>query len=107
MGTDGAPCFRGDDCGVSVVSETVFARAPVARISFAAPPGASYDTMRLLIGLGLALLLLVVAAVLLRRTDWSPIGEAAAPEIDDAEYADLDAIIAALPPIEDESVPVP
>ncbi len=107
VGTAGASCFRGDDCGVSVVSETVFARAPVARISFAPPPGASYDTMRLLIGIGLALLLLVVAAVLLRRTDWAPIGEAAAPEIDDAEYADLDAIIASLPPIEDESVPVP
>ncbi len=34
------------------------------------------------------------------RTDWSAIGEAAAPEIDNAEYADLDAIVAALPPEE-------
>ena len=40
------------------------------------------------------------AAWLLRSTDWAPVGEAAAPEIDDAEYADLDAIIAALPPEE-------
>ena len=39
------------------------------------------------------------------RADWSAVGEAAAPEIDDAEYADLDAIIAALPPEEDEVRP--
>ena len=38
-------------------------------------------------------------------TDWSAVGEAAAPEIDDAEYADLDAIIAALPPEEEELAP--
>ena len=106
VGSDGAPCFRGDDCGISVASERVFVRAPVVPISYAAPPGAAYDTPRLLFGLALALVLLAIAAVLLRRTDWSPIGEAAAPEIDEAQYADLDAIIAALPPVEDEPVPV-
>ncbi len=106
VGAERAPCFRGDDCGVSVASAEVFARAPVVPISFAAPPGATYDSTRLVIGLGFALFLLAIAAALLRRTDWSPVGEAAAPEIDDAEYADLDAIIAALPPVEDESVRV-
>ena len=104
VGTERTSCFRGDDCGVSVASATVFARAPVVPISFAAPPGAVYDSTRLLSGLGIALMLLLVAAGLLRRTDWSPVGEASAPEIDDAEYADLDAIIAALPPAEDEPV---
>ena len=104
VGTERASCFRGDDCGVSVTSATVFARAPVVPISFAAPPGAAYDATRLLVGLGIALMLLLVAAGLLRRTDWSPVGEASAPEIDDAEYADLDAIIAALPSVEDEPV---
>ena len=104
VGTERAPCFRGDDCGISVASRDVFARAPVVPISFAAPPGADYDPTRLALGLGLAVLLLAIAAVLIRRTDWSAVGEAAAPEIDDAEYADLDAIIAALPPEEDESV---
>ncbi len=107
VGADRASCFRGDDCGVSVASAAVFARAPVVPISFAAPPGAAYDSTRLLIGLGIALVLLAIAAALLRRTDWSPVGEAAAPEIDDAEYADLDAIIAALPPVEDEYVSTP
>ena len=43
-------------------------------------------------------------AWLILRTDWSAVGEAAAPEIDDAEYADLDAIIAALPPEEEDEL---
>jgi hypothetical protein len=83
----------------------VFARAPVVPITFAAPPGAAYDPTRLALGLALASILVAIAAWLILRSDWSAVGEAAAPEIDDAEYADLDAIIAALPPEEDELVP--
>ena len=104
VGADRVRCGRGDDCGVSVASKDVFARAPVVPISFAAPPGAAYDPTRLLVGLGLAVLLAAIAIAILRRTDWSAVGEAAAPEIDDAKYADLDAIIAALPPEEEEVV---
>ena len=102
VGARRASCRRGNDCGVSVASDTVFARAPVVPISFAAPPGADYDPARLVLGLALVVLLVAVAGGLLLRTDWSAVGEAAAPEIDDALYADLDAIIAALPPEEDE-----
>lgn len=54
-----------------------------------------YDPVRLTMGVGLAVMFLVTAAVLVRTTDWSAVGEASAPEIDDAEYADLDAIAAA------------
>ena len=104
VGAVGAACLRGDDCGVSVSSDDVFARAPVVPITFAAPPGADYDPTRLALGLGIAAFLALLASVLIRRTDWAPVGEAAAPEIDDAEYADLDAIIAALPPEESELV---
>lgn len=104
VGAQGVRCSRGDDCGISVASDDVFARAPVVPISFAAPPGADYDPTRLALGLGLAVLLVASATWMIRRTDWSAVGEAAAPEIDDAEYADLDAIIAALPPEEDELV---
>ncbi len=39
VGRDGRACARGDDCGISVASDDVFARAPVVPISFAAPPG--------------------------------------------------------------------
>jgi hypothetical protein len=98
-------CARGDECAVSVVARGSAARAPVVRVSFAAPAGAAYDPTRLLIGLGVALLLAAAAGWLILRSDWAAVGEAAAPEIDDAEYADLDAIIAALPP-EEEDDPV-
>ena len=59
-------------------------------------PRANYDPVRLPVGLGAAVVSLSTAAMLVRRTDWSAVGEAAAPQIDDAVYADLDAIVAAL-----------
>lgn len=102
VGRERLPCRGGEPCGVSVASETLFARAPVVPITFAASPGAAYNPTRLAAVLAGAALLLAVATWLVRRTDWSPVGEALAPEIDDAEYADLDAIIAALPPEDDE-----
>ena len=101
VGSQRIPCGRDAVCGISVASADVFTRAPVVAISFASPGGAVYNSNRVAIGLALALVLLGLATWFLRRTDWSPVGEAAAPEIDDAEYADLDAIIAALPPEED------
>lgn len=94
-------CGPGHTCGVSVASETVFARAPVVPVTFATPAGAGYDSTRLAAGLAAAALLLGVAARLVRRTDWTPVGEEAAPEIDEAEYADLDALVAATPPEDD------
>jgi hypothetical protein len=100
VGIAGASCGRDDPCGISVGSPDVFARAPVVPITFAGPPGAAYDPTRLLVGLALAVLLAAIAAWLIMRTDWSAVGEADAPEIDDVDYADLDAIIAALPPEE-------
>jgi hypothetical protein len=87
----------GRACGVSVASPEVFARAPVVPIGFAGPAGAAYDSTRVVVGLAVAAFMLGLAIWLIRCTDWSPIGEEAAPEIDDADYADLDAIVAALP----------
>lgn len=108
VGTEGARCFRSDQCGVSVFSDSVFTRAVVTPISFEGPSGARYSTGRLMLWLGVAALFIVIAAVVLRRTDWSAVGEAAAPEIDDAGYADLDAIIASLPPdVEDSTLKAP
>ncbi len=98
VGRSQASCFRGDPCGISVVSDTVVVRARVVPIFFAAPPGADYDRLRLSFGLGMACLFIGMCAWLIVRTDWSEVGEAKAPQIDNAEYADLDAIIAALPP---------
>jgi hypothetical protein len=41
-----------------------------------------YDPLRLAAGLGLAVLLLVVALWLVRTTDWRPPSEADTPELD-------------------------
>ena len=84
-------------CVIAVLADRVDVRVDPVRITFAALPGAVYDPIRLGVGLGLAALLTGLAAWLVDRTDWSPLGGAAAPEIDDAAYADLDAIIAAMP----------
>jgi hypothetical protein len=100
VGTSGVECGRGRTCGIVVVGERTYARAAAVPISFAAPPGADYDPTRVVTGLGVAALLVGSAGWVIRRTDWSPVGELAAPEIDEAEYADLDAIVAALPPEE-------
>jgi hypothetical protein len=99
VGTEGIPCRHDQPCGVSVASETVFARTAVVPISFT-PPGANYDPARTSAGLAVAAALLASVTWLVRRTDWTPIGEAHAPEIDDADYADLDALVAAQPPQE-------
>ena len=101
VGSQRIPCGRDAVCGISVASADVFTRAPVVAISFASPGGAVYNSNRVAHRSRVAIVLLGLAIWFLRRTDWSPVGEAAAPEIDDAEYADLDAIIAALPPEED------
>jgi hypothetical protein len=99
-----ASCPRRSQCSLAVRSPQSFVRSSVVPLAFASPPGAAYDPGRVAAGTALASLLLGAALYVIRRSDWSPVGEEAAPEIDDAVYADLDAIIAALPP-EDEPVP--
>jgi hypothetical protein len=94
VGSDRLPCDRRSPCAISVAGEALAAHAPVAVVSFADPPGADYDAGRLIGGLALTLLLLLSAWLLVRRTDWAPVGEMAAPEIDASEYADLDAMVA-------------
>jgi hypothetical protein len=89
---------------VAVVVLGLGAARSVDAVSARLPPGsdavsavgAEYDPVRLTAGLGVAALLLATAALFVHATDWSAVGEAAAPEIDDVEYADLDAIVAAL-----------
>ena len=102
VGTGRVPCDPSHRCAISVASDTAFVRSNAVPIVFAKPPGVDYEPMRLALGLGVALALLLLVVWLLRSTDWSAVGEAAAPEIDDAEYADLDALIALLPPEEED-----
>jgi hypothetical protein len=100
VGRDRVACEE-STCTVGVRSSTAFVRADPVRLHLAPPRPVDYDRRRLLAGLVVAGALLAFAASFVRRTDWSPVGEEAAPEIDDAEYADLDALVAAMPPEED------
>jgi hypothetical protein len=101
VGTKHLTCRRGRTCGISVVSDAQLVPALVLPITFGSIPGADYTLGRLLGGLAAAVLLLAIVGWLLRRTDWSPTGEEASPEIDEADYADLDAILATFSPDED------
>jgi hypothetical protein len=53
-------------------------------VTFAAGPSATYDSARLLSGLLIAGLLLLLACVLVRATDWRKPTEADTPELDRA-----------------------
>jgi hypothetical protein len=72
---------RCDDCGIVVLSGV---RDVVVPISFTARPSPRYDASRLAAGLVAATLLVLAAAVIVRRTDWRPPSEAATPELDAA-----------------------
>jgi hypothetical protein len=105
VGSQRHPCDWRHRCAIVVDSDEAFTRAPARPVAFASPPGAGYDPGRLVIGVFIAGMFLAVVLWLAFFTDWSPIGEAAAPEIDEADYADLDAIIDALDRLEErESV---
>lgn len=103
VGARHLPCDDDHACAVVVLGDRADVRVAPVRITFGALPGAAYDPTRLGVGLALAVLFAGLTTWIVRRTDWSPIGEAAAPEIDQAVYADLDAIVAALPPDQDVS----
>lgn len=96
VGAEGLTCEK-SRCVIAVLEDRIGVRVDPVQVTFSALPGADYDPTRLGVGLGVAALLAGFATWLVRRTDWSPVGEAAAPEIDDAHYADLDAIIGAMP----------
>ncbi len=101
VGSDRVRCGRRRTCGISVVAESTLVRAPVVPVGFAVQPGAGYDALRLGLGIGGSVMLATAAIWLIHRTDWSAIGEEAAPEIDNVQYADLDAIVESLPPEDD------
>lgn len=85
LGTAGARCGPRDDCGVQVVTSAGFVAAPVVPLQFSLGPGASYNRTRLAVGFGVGGLLLLLAIVLVRRTDWTKPTEAATPEVDAAD----------------------
>lgn len=97
LGSSRVTCGGELACGVAVIGPGTSTAARVVPVSFRSLVGPDYSAGRLVIGLVVAAGLLLAAVALVRGTDWSPVGEARAPEIDEAEYADLDAIVATLP----------
>lgn len=85
LGASGVRCGPRDPCEVLVVTEAGYVAAPGVPLHFSLGPGASYNGARLAVGLSAAALLVVVALVVVRRTDWTKPTEAATPEVDAAD----------------------
>lgn len=90
VGADRVACGRRVACAMVVASERAVVRALPARLQFGEADGATYDAGRVLVGIGGAVALLLVAVWLARSTNWMPPPEADGQSIDDADYADLD-----------------
>ena len=88
VGSDRAVCGRGAKCGIVVSQPRSALPAPVVQVSFANGPTARYQTSRWLTGLAIALVLLAVAFLLARTTDWRKPSEANTPDLDRATLTD-------------------
>ncbi len=82
-------------------------RASAVPITFAGRAGPDYETGRLATGLGIALALVALATGIAVTGEWRPPQEASTPAMDDAEYADLDAMVAAQDAAERDARPPP
>jgi hypothetical protein len=89
VGTEQIACGRETPCGVVVQSPSGVAAGPVVVVDFSLGPAASYSAARVLVGLGIAVLLLVLAAYLIRTTDWRKPSEAETPDLDSASLIEL------------------
>jgi Neocarzinostatin family len=75
-------CQRGHPCSVAVTSAEGAVQWSLASLSIAGRPGVRYEGRRLLSGLLVAAALAVLAAALVRQTDWTP--------VEGDPFADLD-----------------
>jgi hypothetical protein len=89
VGSEGAACGRDARCGVVVQEESSAVPAPVVPVTFTAGASADYDSVRLTIGVALALVLLAVSFFLVHRTDWRKPTEADTPDLDRAVLSDF------------------
>ncbi|MGH9164477.1 MAG: hypothetical protein ACRDZW_03050 [Acidimicrobiales bacterium] len=85
VGRQGARCGPQHGCAVVVLTGDGFESAATFPVRYSLGPGADYDAGRLAVGLAVAFTLLVLAAALVRRTDWSRPTEADTPEMDAAD----------------------
>ena len=85
LGPDSALCGPRRLCGVSVVVGSGFVTAPATPVEFSLGPGVAYEADRLVPGIGMAIVLVALAVVIARRTDWTKPTEAASPALDRAD----------------------
>jgi hypothetical protein len=76
---------RGSASRLAVLSEDVWARATVVRLTFREPAGPSLATRQTVLALAVTVALLAIAAWLGLRTDWRAPSEAATAELDAAQ----------------------
>jgi hypothetical protein len=88
IGSAGASCGRGATCGIVVSDGSSSVPAPVVPIALSAGTAASYDPVRWLSGMAVALALLALAFLLARTTDWRKPSEADTPDLDRAAFID-------------------
>ena len=67
-------CSRGSACAITVLVPGQVVRVEATQLLFAGGPSADYTGWRVLAGLLVALLLLAFGALVIRRTDWTPVG---------------------------------
>lgn len=91
---DVARC-QADGCRVALFVDDQPVRSRTVLLDVVRGSAVDYDRRRVAAGTAAALVLLALAAALVRRTDWRPPSQAASAELDDAAYADLDAEAAA------------
>lgn len=85
VGSEAASCGSRSLCGIAVVVENGFVVAPVAEVRFSRGPGVRYDSGRVLPGVSIAVVLLLTAVAVARRTDWMKPTEAATEELDGSD----------------------
>lgn len=85
LGSEAALCGPRRECGISVVVGGGFVAAPVAPVRFSLGPGVTYDGARVVLGVLAAVVLIGIALVIARRTDWTKPTEAATPDLDDSD----------------------
>lgn len=95
VGSESSKCTRRTTCGVTLVSDDMYVRAATPAVTFAGRAGPEYDRTRLASGLGIAVALVALAIWWMTTGEWDPPQEAAARDLEAAEYADLDALVAA------------
>jgi hypothetical protein len=88
VGSGGGSCGGSSQCSIVVGHARSAVPEALVAVGFSQGPAAEYDVTRSLAGLGAAAALLLLAASLVRRTDWRKPTEADTPDLDRVTFTD-------------------